>query len=92
MFARYVYQVVNRQTANILLFKALLNLKLTGDSNLIAKLVQQADELIKGWRLLEKTVVKAYCLNRNQLTAKKLAAECDNLFSLEIKMWNMLLG
>lgn len=91
LFAKYVYQVVNRQTANVLLFKALYDLNLIRDPHLISGLIQQANDLKRDWRILEQTIVKCYRLYPDRLNANQLYDQCNDLFHQEFEMWKRML-
>jgi hypothetical protein len=92
LFVKYVHQVINRQTANALLFKSLGDLNLIRERSLVSGLIQQANTLKKDWRILEQKIVKFNCLSPDQFNANEFCDRCNRLFHREIVMWNTLLA
>ncbi|HEX3047358.1 MAG TPA: hypothetical protein VHY08_21585 [Bacillota bacterium] len=91
LFVKYVYQVVSRQTANILLFQALYDQNQIRDSKFISEKKQQANALKMDWRNLEQMIVKYYRLSPDKLEPGQLYERCDDLFQRELEMWNQML-
>jgi hypothetical protein len=92
LFTTFVQRLLNRQTANILLFNALHEQSLIRDPDIISGLVQQADNLKKQWQIFEQEMVKQNCLSPDQVNSREFCDQCNRLFQLEMEMWNVLLA
>ncbi|MCL6588811.1 MAG: hypothetical protein K6U80_02555 [Firmicutes bacterium] len=91
LFLMYIFQIANRQKANILLFQALLEKKLLQDPDLIAELIQRAAALKNGWKILGKNMLHSYHLRQKQINPARLYESYQHLIREEIEMWDRLL-
>ncbi len=91
LFVKYVHLIINRQIANSLLFKSLLDLNLISDRAVVSGLVRQADNLRKQWRIFEQRMVQNR-LAPDLVSKREFCDRYNHLFQQEMKMWNVLLA
>jgi hypothetical protein len=92
LFLMYIFQIANRQTANILLFQALSEKNLITNPTLIAELIDRAALLKKEWQILGKKILKEYNFHQKQINPDELYDAFYHLLGNEIVMWNRLLS
>lgn len=89
--AMYLYQIQNRQRANILLFQNLQKQFNLQEQEVNDSIKPKFEELIKGWRLVQNNFVKIYHSKDRPKQVRKTNDMCFGLLDQEKELWKYII-